>query len=96
MFSMAASTPAPGFLDATVIDALEPSVWLELFDAFGAPPGFERERASIEYIVERLSVSGLPESLQLALEWMYNLGSEDGVERLTSAARDANVDLSAF
>jgi hypothetical protein len=82
-----------GFHDAAVIEALDPSVWLELFDAYGAPPGMNPQTATLEHIADRLAATGLPESLQGALEWLYNLGSPDGCERLVSSAGEFNVDL---
>jgi hypothetical protein len=96
MFRMAVAPGSGGFHDAAVIEALEPSLWLELFDAFGEPPGLDRAAATIEHISDRLGGTGLPELLQLALEWMYNLRSEDGAERLGDAAREFNIDLRAF
>jgi hypothetical protein len=93
MFRMATAPSSAGFHDAAVIEAIEPSLWLGLFDAFGEPPGLNRAGATVEHIADRLGASGLPEALQVALEWMYSLGTENGCERLSAAAREFNVDL---
>lgn len=93
---MVGRSASPGFHDAAVVEALEPPLWLELFAAFGEPEGLRREGATIDHIADRLGVSSLPEPLQLALEWLYDLGSPEGCERIAAAAREFNVDLRAL